>query len=59
MAKQNAKKAGRPPLPQGRAMAGTLQVRVTPAELQAIKSAAKGKNQSVSEWIRNALKSAI
>jgi predicted HicB family RNase H-like nuclease len=57
MPKHNARKAGRPPLPEGRAKAGTLRVRVTPDELRAIKSAAKGKKQSVSEWIRNALKS--
>ena len=53
-----AKKAGRPPLPKGHAKAGTLRVRVTPNELRAIELAAKGKKQSVSEWIREKLKSA-
>jgi predicted HicB family RNase H-like nuclease len=59
MPKRNGRKAGRPPLPEGRAKAGTLQVRVTPDELRTIKSAAKGKKQSLSEWIRATLKSAI
>jgi predicted HicB family RNase H-like nuclease len=57
MPKLKLKKAGRPPLPKGHAKAGTLQVRVTPDELRAIKTAAAGKNQSISEWIRNTLKS--
>jgi predicted HicB family RNase H-like nuclease len=50
---KKAGKAGRPPLPKGHAKAGTLRVRVTPDELRAIEAAAKGKKQSVSEWIRD------
>ena len=57
--KLKAKKAGRPPLPKGSAKAGTLRVRVTPNELKAIESAAKGKKQSISEWIRSTLGAAI
>ncbi len=50
---KRTRKPGRPPLPKGSAKAGTLRVRVTPYELRAIKSAANGKKQSVSEWIRS------
>jgi predicted HicB family RNase H-like nuclease len=57
MPKLKLKKAGRPPLPKGHAKAGTLQVRVTPDELRLIQTAAKRKKQSVSEWIREKLKS--
>ena len=57
--KPKSKKAGRPPLPKGSAKAGTLRVRVTPDELRAIESVAKGKKQSVSEWIRSTLNAAI
>jgi predicted HicB family RNase H-like nuclease len=62
MAKQKqpkAKKAGRPPLPRGNAKNETLRVRVTPSELKAIESAAKGKKQSASAWIRSALNAAL
>jgi len=52
---KKAKKAGRPPLPKGHAKAGTLRVRVTPDELQAIESKAKAQKQTVSEWIRSTL----
>jgi predicted HicB family RNase H-like nuclease len=57
--KQKTKKAGRPPLPKGQAKVGTLRIRVTPDELRAIESTAKGKKQSVSEWIRSTLNAAI
>jgi predicted HicB family RNase H-like nuclease len=53
------KKAGRPPLPKGHAKAGTLRVRVTPDELEAIETAANAKKQSVSEWIRSTLSAAL
>ena len=59
MPKQKAKKAGRPPLPKGDAKNETLRIRVTPNELRAIESAAKGKKQSVSDWIRSTLNAAI
>jgi predicted HicB family RNase H-like nuclease len=36
-----------------------LRVRVTPEELRAIESAARGKKQSVSEWIRETIRAAI
>jgi predicted HicB family RNase H-like nuclease len=50
-----AKKAGRPPLPKGKAKIGTLRIRVTPDELRAIESKAKANKESVSEWIRSTL----
>lgn len=56
---KKAKKAGRPPLPKGHARAGTLRVRVTRDELQAIESAAKKNKQTVSGWIRSTLSAAI
>ena len=59
MPRQKPKKAGRPPLPKGHARAGTLRVRVTPEELQAIEGSAKSKKQTVSEWIRSTLNAAI
>jgi hypothetical protein len=59
MPKQKAKKAGRPPLPEGHAKAGTLRVRVTPDELNAIEKKAKSSKQTVSEWIRSTLNAAL
>ncbi len=59
MPKQKARKAGRPPLPKGDAKAGTLRVRVTPNELDAIEKKAKNSKKTVSEWIRSRLNAAI
>ncbi len=56
---KKAGKPGRPPLPKGHAKAGTLRVRVTPVELRAIELAAKTKRQSISEWVRSMLTTAI
>ena len=50
--KPKPRKAGRPPLPKGSAKAGTLRVRVTPDELQAIERAAKATGQTMSQYIR-------
>jgi predicted HicB family RNase H-like nuclease len=52
---KKTKKAGRPPLPKGAAKIGTLRIRVTPDELQAIEAKAKTSKQTVSEWIRSTL----
>jgi predicted HicB family RNase H-like nuclease len=57
--KPKHKRAGRPPLPKGRAKVGTLRVRVTPDELRAYTAAARAKKQTVSEWIRSTLNAAI
>ena len=53
------KKPGRPPLPKGHAKAGTLRVRVTPDELRAIETKARQSKQTVSEWIRSTLSTAL
>jgi uncharacterized protein (DUF1778 family) len=53
------KKAGRPPLPEGRAKVGILRVRVTPNELRKLGAAAKARKQTVSEFIRGMLSAAI
>lgn len=57
--KPKAKKAGRPPLPKGAAKVGTLRIRVTPDELQAIESKAKARKQTISEWIRSTLNATV
>jgi hypothetical protein len=56
---KKARKAGRPPLPEGHAKLGTLRVRVTPDELLAIELAARKEKQTVSEWIRSTLNAAL
>jgi uncharacterized protein (DUF1778 family) len=60
MAKQpKAKKAGRPPMPEGHAKDKYLRIRVTADERKAIESAAKSKKQSASQWIRSTLNAAL
>ncbi|HKM91675.1 MAG TPA: hypothetical protein VJX29_13760 [Candidatus Acidoferrales bacterium] len=56
---KKAKKAGRRPLRNGHARAGTLRLRVTPDELGAIEGAAKKRKQTVSDWIQSTLDAAI
>ncbi len=53
------KKAGRPPLPKGRAKVGILRVRVTPNELRKLAATAKARKQTVSEFIRGTLNAAM
>lgn len=53
------RRAGRPPLPKGHSRAGMLRVRVTPDELRAIETKARRAKQTVSEWIRSTLSTAI
>jgi hypothetical protein len=52
------KRVGRPTLPKGNAKDVMLRVRVTVEEKKAMKAVAKGKGQSVSEWIRSTLRTA-
>jgi predicted HicB family RNase H-like nuclease len=54
-----AKKVGRPTLPKGNAKDVMLRVRITPDDLKAMKTLAKSKGQSVSEWIRNMIHAAV
>jgi predicted HicB family RNase H-like nuclease len=53
------KKVGRPTLPKGNAKAATIRVRSTPNELRAYEIAAKIGKQSLSEWVRQTLNSAV
>ena len=53
------KRVGRPTLPKGNAKAATIRVRSTPSELRAYEIAAKAGKQSLSEWVRNTLNSAV
>jgi hypothetical protein len=52
-------KRGRPTLPKGDAKAIMLRVRITPDELTAVEAAAKNSKQTVSEWVRDLVKTAI
>lgn len=52
-------KVGRPKLPKGIAKGRIVPVRFTPQAIKAVGSAARAKNQTVSEWIRSTLESAI
>ena len=58
-AQKKPNKAGRPPLPSGSAKDTMLRVRITQDERAAFETAAKDNNQTVSEWIRSMLNSAI
>jgi len=53
------KKVGRPKLPKGEAKGKIVPVRFTNEILKAVEAAAKGKNQTVSEWIRSTVGNAI
>ncbi|HEY2495899.1 MAG TPA: hypothetical protein VGK24_02415 [Candidatus Angelobacter sp.] len=54
-----AKKVGRPKLPKGEAKGKIVPVRFTNEALRAVEAAAKGKNQTVSEWIRSTVDAAV
>jgi uncharacterized protein (DUF1778 family) len=49
------RKAGRPPLPKGKAKATTIQVRFLPDDYRAVTAAAKASKQTLSEWVRSTL----
>jgi hypothetical protein len=53
------KKVGRPKLPKGQAKGRIVPVRFAIGDLKVIESAAKSKNQTVSEWIRGTLDAAL
>ena len=57
MSQQNKKhkKAGRPKLPKGEAMGRVIQVRFTAQDTKAIETAARGSDQTVSEWVRSTI----
>ena len=52
-------KVGRPKLPKGEAKGRIVPVRFTAADLKAMAAAAKAKDQSISEWIRNTIHASL
>ena len=54
-----AKKVGRPKLPKGKAKGKIVPVRFTNEALKAVEAAARGNNQTVSEWIRSTINAAV
>ena len=59
MSHKKAKKLGRPKLPRGQAKGRIVPVRFTSEAIKAVETAARAKNQTVSEWIRRTLETAI
>jgi hypothetical protein len=53
-----AKKVGRPKLPKGEAKGRIVPVRLDADDLKLVTAAARANRQVVSEWIRNALRTA-
>jgi len=59
MTQPKPRKAGRPKLPKGEAKGRIVPVRFNAEELKRISGAAKGENQTLSQWIRSKLYAAI
>jgi hypothetical protein len=59
MAPSKPKKVGRPKLPKGEAKGGFVAVRFNADDLKKINNAAKSKKQTVSEWVRSTLLTAV
>jgi hypothetical protein len=57
--KPKPKKPGRPRLAKGDAKGRTVLVRFREEDAKQIERAAKARNQTVSEWVRNALLATI
>jgi len=57
--KPEPKKIGRPVLPKGEAKGKIVPVRFKPEEIAKISKAAKTKKQTISEWIRSTLETAL
>lgn len=53
------KKVGRPKLPKGEAKGRIVPIRFRLEDLKAIETAAKAKNQTVSEWVRSTIHAAL
>jgi len=53
------KKIGRPKLPKGEAKGRIVPVRFNAEDLKAIEASAKRSKQTVSEWIRSTLNTAL
>jgi hypothetical protein len=56
---QRKRKPGRPKLPKGEAKGKIVPVRFATDRLRAVESAAKAKNQTVSEWVRSTIDAAL
>ena len=59
MPQPKPKKIGRPKLPKGDAKGRIVPIRFNPADLKRIESAAKSGRQTVSEWIRQTVNTAL
>jgi hypothetical protein len=57
--KPEPKKIGRPKLPKGEAKGRIVPVRFNAEDLKRIESAARANRQTVSEWIRGAITTAM
>jgi uncharacterized protein (DUF1778 family) len=53
-----AKKRGRPPLAKGEVKAKIVPMRLQDADVKLFERAAKASKQTLSEWMRNTLRSA-
>ena len=59
MPKPKPKKVGRPKMAKGEAKGKIVPIRFNAEDLKKVTAAAKTKNQTVSEWVRNVLSGAI
>ena len=59
MPAQKPKKVGRPKMAKGEAKGKIVPIRFNAEDLKKVTAAAKAKDQTVSEWVRNTLFSAI
>jgi hypothetical protein len=56
---KKVRKPGRPKLPKGEAKGRIVPIRFNAQDIKRIESAAKAKDQTVSEWIRGLVSMAI
>lgn len=56
---KKTRKPGRPKLPKGTAKGSIVPIRFNPEDRKRVEAAAKANRQTVSEWIRNTLATAI
>ena len=59
MANPKKRKPGRPKLPKGEAKGKIVPLRFAADRIKAVESAARAKNQSVSEWVRSTIDAAL
>ena len=56
---QKKRKPGRPKLPKGEAMGKIVPVRFAAGSIKAVEAAAKANNQTVSQWVRSTIDTAL